>query len=156
MSTGKINDRQLLRLVDAGQSQAQAARALGVSRQAVNKRLQELRGRQTKVLAAKKIEEAVNANFDAMRQLTDINQKTLVLLDEAEKNPELILKCVGEIRNQIKLASDIYQTMYSVQVVNQFMQTVADVLKETDADVYREFKSRINTHRSVRGVIRIA
>ena len=41
-----------------------------------------------------------------MKQLTDINQKTLDLLDEAEKNPELSLKCISEIRNQIRWIHD--------------------------------------------------
>ena len=55
MSTGKINDTKLIRLVDEGVSQAEIARQLNVSRQAIHKRLQELRGQTTKVVVAKKI-----------------------------------------------------------------------------------------------------
>ena len=44
MGPAKINDRALLKLIDTqNMSQAEAAKALGVSRQAVCKRLQELR-----------------------------------------------------------------------------------------------------------------
>ena len=152
-----INDSKLLRLIDKkGLNQSDAAKKLGVSRQAVSQRLQELRGRKTRVVAAKKIEQAVNTNFDAMAQLLDINNKTMSLLDEAEQNPELSLKCITEIRNQIRLASDIYQTMYSIQVVDEFMQTVTDILKDVDSDVFQEFKRKLNGHRSLRSALRIS
>lgn len=156
MRPPKINDRKLLRLIDSQKkSQSEAAKELGVSRQAVSHRLQELRGRKTRVVATKKIEQAVNTNFDAMAQLLDINKKTMGLLDDAEKNPELSLKCISEIRNQIKLASDIYQTMYSIQVVDEFMQTVTDILKDVDSNVFQEFKRKLNGHRSLRSALRI-
>ena len=52
MGNPKINDRKLLRLIDSGMSQSEAAKKMGVSRQAVSKRLQELRGKTTKVVVA--------------------------------------------------------------------------------------------------------
>ena len=89
MSTGsstmrkpKINDRKLLQLLDKeGKSQSEAARELGVSRQAVNKRLQEIRGKTTKVVVAKKIEEIVDHKIDALEQLQKINDYANELLD---------------------------------------------------------------------------
>ena len=150
-----INDNKLLRLIDKkGLSQSEAAKKLGVSRQAISKKLQDLRGRKTKVIATKRIVQAVDSNFDAMSQLLDINRKTMDLLDKAEKEPELSLKCIAEIRNQIKLASEIYESMYSIDVVNKFMQTVTDILKEVDSGVFEEFKRRINSQRSFRSVVR--
>ena len=150
-----INDRKLLQLIDKqNKSQSEAAKELGVSRQAVSQRLQELRGRKTRVIAAKKIEQAVDTNFDAMTQLLAINKKTLGLLDDAEKNPELSLKCISEVRNQIKLASDIYQTMYSVQVVDEFMRIITETLRDVDSNVFKEFKRKLNGHRSLRSALR--
>ena len=155
MTIPKINDRKLLRLIDKDKmSPSAAARQLGVSRQAVHQRLQELRGKTTKAIVAAKIDKVVDANFDAIKQLHDINNRTLHLLDEAEENPELSLKCISEVRNQIRLAADIYEKMYSVQVVNDFMQTIIDVLKNVDADAYRKFKKQVNEHRSLRSVLR--
>ena len=150
-----INDRKLLHLVDKEhKNQSEAARELGVSRQAVSKRLKELRGRQTRVMVAKKIEEAVDHNLDAMAQLMAINKKTLRLLDEAEHSPRLALSCIAEVRSQIKLAAEIYSQMYSVKVVNEFMSIVSEVLKNVDSDVYREFKERVNRERSLSQAVR--
>jgi len=82
MGKPKINDRKLLQLIDKdGKSQSGAARALGVSRQAVNKRLQEIRGKTTKVVVAKKIEEIVDHKIDAIEQLTRINEYANEILD---------------------------------------------------------------------------
>jgi predicted transcriptional regulator len=77
-----INDRKLVELIDSQKkNQAQAAKALGVSRQAVSKRLQELRGRTTKVVVAKKIEQVVDRKIDAMDQLQKINDDANEILD---------------------------------------------------------------------------
>ncbi len=82
MRKPKINDRKLLQLLDKdGKSQSEAARELGVSRQAVNKRLQEIRGKTTKVVVAKKIEEIVDHKIDAIEQLTRINEYANEILD---------------------------------------------------------------------------
>lgn len=82
MGNAKINDRALLRLVDKeGLSQSAAAKKLGVSRQAVSKRLQELRGKTTKVIVAKKLEPVVDRKLDAVDQLQKINEYANELLD---------------------------------------------------------------------------
>jgi len=82
MAEIKINDRELLRLVDkVGKSQSEAAKTLGVSRQAVSKRLQEFRGKTTKVIVNKKVEQIVDKKIDAMGQLTKINQYANDLLE---------------------------------------------------------------------------
>jgi len=151
----KINDHKLLRMIDREKmSQSDIAKAIGVSRQAVNQRLQELRGQQTRAVATARIKESVDAGFDAMRQLTDINARALELLDQAENDPDLSLKCIAEVRQQIKLASDIYEKMFNISVVHEFMQIVSDTLKEVDASVYRDFKKRINANRVVRSAVR--
>jgi predicted DNA-binding protein (UPF0251 family) len=69
MRNPKINDREMLRLIDSGMSQSEAAKEIGVSRQAVSKRLQELRGKTTKIVVSKKIEQVVGRKIDAMEQL---------------------------------------------------------------------------------------
>ena len=79
MKRQRINDNKLLALIDSGISQSKAAKELGVSRQAVNQRLKELRGRTTTVIVASEAQRAVEIGFDALEQLTQINQKSLEL-----------------------------------------------------------------------------
>ncbi|BBO82474.1 hypothetical protein DSCO28_30400 [Desulfosarcina ovata subsp. sediminis] len=77
-----ICDRTLLKLIDKqGLSQAETARRLNVSRQAVSQRLKELRGQQTKVTVAKKVEQVVDRKLDAIDQLQKINENANELLD---------------------------------------------------------------------------
>ena len=156
MATKKLNTSELLRRVDAGDSFAEIAKDHGISRQAVQKRIVKLRGRQTRAVVAAKIEESLNSGFDAMRQLTDINNRALELLDQAEGNPDLSLKCIGEVRQQIKLASDIYERMFNIKVVHEFMEIVATTLKETDPRVYQDFKRKLNANRSIAGTLRFS
>ncbi len=77
-----INDRKLLQLIDKERlSQSEAARQLGVTRQAVSKRIQELRGKTTKAIVVKKVEQCVDQKLDAVAQLQKINEHANELLD---------------------------------------------------------------------------
>jgi predicted transcriptional regulator len=82
MGNPKIKDRELLKLIDKEKkSQSEAARIIGVSRQAVSKRLKELRGNTTKVVATKKVEQVVDRKIDAMEQINQINVYANEILD---------------------------------------------------------------------------
>jgi predicted transcriptional regulator len=82
MPKPKINDTKLLYLIDKKRlNQSQAARELGVSRQAVSKRLQDVRGKTTKVIAVKKVEQVVDRKIDAIGQLQKINSDANEILD---------------------------------------------------------------------------
>ena len=77
-----INDNKLLQLIDKEKlNQSQAAKVLGVSRQAVSKRLQEIKGKTTRVIAAKKIVQVVDRKIDAINQLQRINSDANEILD---------------------------------------------------------------------------
>ena len=69
MGKGKINDIRMLELVDEGFNQVIIAKKFGVSKQAISKRLIELRGRTTKVMASKKINKIIDDRLDAIEQL---------------------------------------------------------------------------------------
>jgi predicted transcriptional regulator len=154
MDARKINDKKLIRLIDSGKTQADAARDLGVSRQAVSKRLNELRGRTTRVVVAQPTKKIIDQRFDAIEQLGEINKKSLELLEQAEEKPEFALKCIGEVRNQIRLAADIQMHLFSVQEAQKFMAIVKEALKEASPDAYKEFLRRINHERTLRSTLR--
>ena len=192
MRPPKINDRKLIRLIDnEKKSQTETAKALGVTRQAVSKRLQELRGKTTKVVVSKKIEQVVDRKIDAMEQLQKVNDYANEILDllmawnrgdetalqvlesqvttkkvrvgdEEEfvrefkfKDPrELALKAMGEIRNQLKLQLEIFQTLFSLQAAKEFEDTVLEVIGEVNPDVRSEIIRRINKKRAIRSAVK--
>ena len=152
-----INDRKLVELIDVNKlSQAKAAKELGVSRQAVCQRLKELRGRTTKIIVAKESKGLVQKSFDALAQLNEINKKALELLDQAEENPDFALKCIAEVRNQVRLAMEIQVNLFSVEEAKNFMNLVKETLREVSPDVYKEFLQRINNERALRSALRFA
>ncbi len=188
-----INDHKLLRLIDRDKlSQAEAARRLGVSRQAVHQRLQEIRGKATKVVVAKKLEEVVDNRIDAMGQLKKINDYANELLDllmrwnrgdeealqvlenqvkrirvgkneEVEisevkfKDPrELSVKVMGEIRRQSELQFKIFESLYSMQAVDEFQAAVLETIAEVDDDARRQIIRKLNEKSALRSALRFS
>ena len=154
MDPKKINNMKLIRLVDSGKTQAEAARELGVSRQAVSQRLIELRGRTTKVMAAKKIEQVVDQRLDAVDQLHKINTEANRLLDELEQTPELKLKVMAEIRGQLRLQLDIFQTLYDMKAVQEFQQEVLSAIGEADKETRNAIINKLNERRALRSAVK--
>ena len=81
MSKPKLTDMKLLEHVDGGYKLAEIARKYGISRQAVSKRVLELRGKTTRVVATKKVKAVVERKLDALDQLYKINQDANEILD---------------------------------------------------------------------------
>ncbi|MBC2710700.1 MAG: hypothetical protein HGJ94_06780, partial [Desulfosarcina sp.] len=69
------------RRVDAGDSFADIANDHGISRQAVQKRVRKLRGKTTKAIVSKKVEQIVDRKLDAVDQLQKVNEYANELLD---------------------------------------------------------------------------
>ena len=187
-----INDRKLLQLIDKENlSQTSAAKRLGVSRQAVSKRLQELRGRTVRVVVAKKLEQIVDHKIDTMEQLTKINAYANELLDlvmrwqrgdpealqvlESQvvnkkvrigdqeesvrefkfKDPrELALRAMAEIRGQLGLQLEIFQTLYDVKAVQEFQQEILKAIGEVSPDVRTKIIDRLNESRAIRSAVK--
>lgn len=188
MDSKKINNMKLIRLVDSGKTQAEAARELGVSRQAVSQRLIELRGRTTKVMAAKKIEQVVEQRLDAVDQLQKINKNANEILDllmrwqrgddealqilESQKKVrvgndeesiieyklkdprELALKAMAEIRGQLKLQLEIFQTLYDMKAVQEFQQEVLSAIGEADKETRNAIINKLNERRAIRSAVK--
>jgi|GEM_PF-5966884 predicted DNA-binding protein (UPF0251 family) len=155
MPDKNINDTKLLRLIDKdGMTQAQAAKALGVSRQAVNTRLKQLRGRTTYAVVASKIERVVDSKLDVVEQLKTINERAQALLETVENDAQLSVKLMAEIRNQLRLMMDIYEMLYSLEGAAQFQQTVLEVLEECAPELRKKVISRLNEKSALRAALR--
>lgn len=155
MSIQIINDTKLIRLVDKDKlSQAAAAKKLGVSRQAVNTRLKQLRGKTTYAVAAAKVEQAIDSKLDVVEQLKGINQVAQDLLASVEDDAHLSVKIMAEIRNQLRLMMDVYEMLYSLEGAAQFQQTVLEVLEECDPGLRQQAIIKLNEKSSLRAALR--
>lgn len=67
------------------------------------------------------------------------------------KDPrELALKCMAEIRGQLKLQLEIFQALYDMQAVAEFQKTVLEVIASVDPAVRDEIVRRLAKARAVR------
>ncbi len=154
MRKPKINDRRLLQLIDKEKmTQSDAAKELGVSRQAVSRRLQEMRGKTTRVVIAKKVEHAIDNKLNAIEQLKKINTEANRLLDELADDPGLKIKVMSEIRGQLKLQLEIFQALYSLQAAEEFQTAILETLNEVDTDVRTRVIQKLNQKRSIRSAL---
>ena len=87
--------------------------------------------------------------------MAEINQKALELLDDADEKPEFALKCMAEVRNQIKLFSDIHCQLFAAAEAQRFMAFVKESLKNASPDVYRKFINLINEDMALRSAMRL-
>ena len=156
MTTKNLSTAELLRRVDAGESFAEIAKDHGISRQAVQKRIRKMRGKTTKTVVVKKIEQVVDRKLDAVDQLMEINKKAMQMLDDADGNPELCLKCMSEIRGQLKLQLEIYATLYDMKAVAEFQDAVLQTIGEAAPDVRAAIIRQLNQKRAIRSAVRFA
>lgn len=145
----------MLKLVNEGKSQAEIARKLGVSRAAICKKLKEVRGQNTRVIVAKKLNQATNTQINAIEQLNDINQHTHELLNLVENDPLTSIKIIGEIRQQLKLQIEIFETIFNLQAANDFMSSVMEALEEVDPDVRDRVVQKLNSKSALRSALTI-
>jgi hypothetical protein len=88
-----------------------------------------------------------------MQQLLEINARANQMLNDAEDDPELRLKIMCEIRGQLKLQLDIYQTLFDLQAVQEFMDETMDVIGKVAPGVRNEIIARLNERKSVRSAL---
>ena len=151
MSKQKINDTRLLWLIDKEKkNQSEAAKVLGVSRQAVNQRLQRLRGRTTRVIVAKKIEQIVDRKINVIDQLNQINQDANEILDLLMRliwgDDESLQILEGKLKTtKIRIGNKILdiQTIKSKHPIELALKVMAEIRGELklQIDIFRELYS---------------
>lgn len=150
---GKINDAKMFRMVNQGESQVNIAREFGVTPAAVSKRLKELRGKSTHAVVADRIDKVVDHQIDAFGQLEKINIRANELLDQAESDTQDTIRLMAEIRNQLKLQLELFQTLYSMQAAAEFQDTVLDVIGKVDDEVRKKIITELNSRSAIRNAV---
>jgi len=168
MPPRKISDVQLEQLVREGNGVSQIARILKVSKGTVSRRLKQLSIGINKNVTLHHAGEVVKREINAVAQLQKINDHANDLLDllmacmdgdevrwedalkklgDGVKDPkELALKAMQEIRGQLKLQLEIFQTLYDMQAVAEFqrevLEAIGDASLETRDRIIRNLKER--------------
>ena len=155
MPAQKINDTKLIQYIDRdGLTQVQAAKNLGVTKQAVNTRLKQLRGRTTKAIVVDKIDKVLDNRIDAMAQLGKINTRANELLDECTGDPTETVRIMAEIRQQLRLQLDMFALLYDMQASQAFQDTVLTVIGRVDQEVRKKIIIELNSHSAIRGAVK--
>lgn len=151
----KIDRVKLSKLLRAGKTQKEAAEFFNCSEAAISKAKRELSLAVCKNAALESAPEIVNQGLDAAQQLLDINKEAHRLLDTLEKDPKLKIKVLAEIRAQLKLQLEIFQTLYDLEAVRQFQEAVLEIIGSIDPKVRDAIIYALKKRSAVRSALRI-
>ncbi len=153
MQKGKINDSTMFRMVNDGVPQADIARKFGVTPAAVCKRLRMLKGQTTHAMVAGRIDKIIDNKIDTFKQLEKINKRANDLLDKAEIDTQDTIKIMAEIRNQLKLQLELFQTMWDVRAAAEFQDTVLTVIGQVDPEIRKKILNELNSRSAIRNAV---
>lgn len=98
---------------------------------------------------------------DEALQILESQKKVRVGKEEEEvveyklKDPrELALKAMAEIRGQLKLQLEIFQTLYDMKAVQEFQQEVLSAIEEVSPDVRNRIVNKLGQKRAIRSAIK--
>jgi hypothetical protein len=170
MSQRKFSDYQLEQLVKKGNGVSKIARILRVSKGTVSKRLKQLNIGISKNVTLHHAGEIVKKEINAVEQLLKINEDANTLLDRLMKvirgdekaldevayllsgrfGPiEAVLKIQAEIRQQLKLQLEIYESLYDMKAVAIFQREVLAAIGEADPDTRQRIIKSLKEKRAV-------
>jgi len=119
--------------------------------QVANQLLDELTGEdQTIDRMVKAVEGFLTHEGDPIKQKEHIRQ---VLL-KVNQNKNTALKACAEIRNQLRLQLEIFQTLYDMKAVQEFQKEVLTAIGEASPDVRNSIIRRLSEKRAIRSAIK--
>ncbi len=169
MTLRKIDKIKLNRMFMAGKTQRECARIFGVSEAAISQVKKELNIAVVKSVVLENAHRVVKHNLDAAGQLSKINQKANLILDEMMKTMqennlsefqyktvrELALKSMAEVRNQLNLQLEMLRTLHDVEQVAAFQEEVLQIISEVDEKAKDEIIKRLRGRRALRASVAI-
>lgn len=157
----KLCDDDLRQYLDAGHTQAQAARHFGVSEPAIHQRLKRMRQLGTQVIALEKAGEIVDQKLHASARLERIQRvidgELAWAVEQAQQEgadraalQDVILKLAGEVRQQLGLQLTISRALVDLRVVKEFQETVIEIIREEAPETGRRLLARLKERRALR------
>ena len=161
MARTTFTDTDFRTYLDAGHSQADAARHFGVSEPAIHQRMKRLRILTSHVIALEKAGDLVEEKLTATDRLERVQQ----VIDEelgwavqqarqagADRSAlaDVILKLAGEVRQQLGLQLSITRTLVDLRVIQDFQKTVIDAILEESPDTARRIVAHLKERRALR------
>jgi len=150
----KIDRVKLNQMLRAGKPQREIAQVFGVTESAISKAKKELHITVIKNVAMESAGRVVDKSLNAVDQLQKINTEANQLLDELEQTPELKLKIMSEIRAQLKLQLEIFQSLFELKAVEEFQQEVLEVIGDLNPDARDRIIRGLVKKRGIRAVIK--
>ena len=154
MPEAKIDKVKLSQMLRPGKAQREIAQVFEVSESAVSKAKKELNLNVVKNVVLENAHRVVDKNLNAVDQLYKINEMANQLLDKLEEKPNLKLKVMAEIRNQLRLQLDIFQCLYDMKAVQEFQDEVLTAIGEASKDVRDRIIRNLNEKRAIRSAVK--
>ena len=160
----KIDKEKLIKLRAEGKTQSECAKIFDVTVQAVSKMEQRMRKEVVGAANRYGAHRIVQKELHAADQLTKINEHANQLLDTMVeevvgedgkvevrvKHPELMLKTCAEIRGQLKLQLEIFQSLYDLQANAEFQEEVLTIIGELEPEARRKIVHNLNQRKALR------
>ena len=151
----------LHRYLDAGHTQADAARHFCVSESAISQRVHTLPIATSKVVDRERAAEVVNQKLDATARLQRIQQVILDQLQWAEQQAnepgadrarlaDVLLKLCAAARAQLRLEHDVSCTLVDLRVVREFQRSVTATIAEESPEAARRIVTKLKERRALR------
>jgi len=153
MAERKIDHVKLSQMVRSGKSVKQCAEFFNVTPSAICQAKDVLNLNVVKNVALENAHRVVDKSLNAVDQLYKINKQANELLDELETKPDLKLRVMAEIRNQLRLQLEIFQTLYDMKAVAEFQQEVLTAIGEVSSDVRNKIINKLNEKRALRSSV---
>jgi predicted transcriptional regulator len=154
MAEAKIDKVKLSQMLRSGKAQREIAQVFGVTESAVSKAKKELNLNVVKNVVLENAHRVVDKNLNAIDQLYKINEAANMLLDELEAKPDLKLRAMAEIRNQLRLQLDIFQSLYDMKAVQEFQDEVLTAIGDASPDVRDKIIRSLNEKRAIRSAVK--
>jgi len=145
----KVPDEQIIELLRQGLSQAEIARQVGLSDQAISKRVKRLGHRAVAALFHAD-SQLWGVELKTMAQLAELNSRLMHIATKRDASVEATVAAAREIRQQLDFQARFQEALKVQQRFEEFRETVLRVLDEVRGEIGIDLRSRVMAQFKVR------